>query len=341
MILILSTSRIESTTEDVSDWLESLGASFLRINGEDLDGLCDLCCRVEQGKAEFILKTQDGRVLDARDVSVVWWRRWQRFRRYQEVALLDAAHVEDHQLQRDLIKHLDFESKKLNAWFFSALGHASWLSHPDSSSPNKLSVLEQAAGAGLEIPATIVTSRKADVAALIARFGRIVTKPIGEADPLHIGGQSYAMYTAALEASDLAAVPERFRPSLFQEFLAKAYEIRVFYLAGDCYAMAIFSQGDDQTSLDFRRYNWKQPNRSVPYELKPSTVLAVQTLMQRLGLETGSVDLVHTVDGRDVFLEVNPVGQFGMVSVPCNYGLERKVAELLLQKDTESMANGG
>jgi hypothetical protein len=40
-------------------------------------------------------------------------------------------------------------------------------------------------------------------------------------------------------------------------------------------------------------------------------------------------------DGREVFLEVNPVGQFGMVSRPCNYQLERKVAELLLRKEDD------
>jgi hypothetical protein len=63
--------------------------------------------------------------------------------------------------------------------------------------------------------------------------------------------------------------------------------------------------------------------------------------MYHLRLETGSIDLIHTPDGRDVFLEVNPVGQFGMVSIPCNYGLERKVADLLMQKETVSKASRG
>jgi len=238
-------------------------------------------------------------------------------------------------LQYSLKRHLDFESRKLNQFFFSVFAGAAWLSSPDSSSPNKLLVLEKAARAGLEIPATIITTRKSDVAVFSENFKRIITKPIGEADPLVINGKSYGMYTAVLEDSDITALPDRFRASLFQEFLEKEYEIRVFYLAPDCYSMAIFSQDDEQTKTDFRRYNWKRPNRSVPYSLGPSTILAIQTLMTDLGLETGSIDLVHTLGGRDVFLEVNPVGQFGMVSVPCNYGLERKVAELLMLKESE------
>ena len=55
--------------------------------------------------------------------------------------------------------------------------------------------------------------------------------------------------------------------------------------------------------------------------------------MQGLELETGSLDLLVTPDGREVFLEVNPVGQLGMVSHPCNYQLERKIAQLLLRKE--------
>jgi hypothetical protein len=96
--------------------------------------------------------------------------------------------------------------------------------------------------------------------------------------------------------------------------------------------MAIFSQSDEQTSVDFRRYQYRRPNRTVPYQIQDALEFKLTTLMDRLGLETGSLDLVKTVDGRTVFLEVNPVGQFGMVSHPCNYHLERAVASALVRR---------
>jgi hypothetical protein len=34
-----------------------------------------------------------------------------------------------------------------------------------------------------------------------------------------------------------------------------------------------------------------------------------------------------------VFLEVNPTGQYGMVSDPCNYYLDKKIAEYLIDYD--------
>src|SRR4029077_20858467 len=111
------------------------------------------------------------------------------------------------------------------------------------------------------------------------------------------------------------------------------YELRVFYLAGECHAMAIFSQNDPETRADFRRYNRLRPNRMVPLRLSSETAARIRRLMDDLGLETGSLDLLQTPDGREVFLEINPVGQFGMVSAPCNYHLEKKVAELLIRKE--------
>ncbi|HEY0036114.1 MAG TPA: hypothetical protein VGB66_05465, partial [Longimicrobium sp.] len=57
---------------------------------------------------------------------------------------------------------------------------------------------------------------------------------------------------------------------------------------------------------------------------------------ESLEMRTGSIDLIRTRDGRHVFLEVNPAGQFGMVSHPCNYGLEKKVAEYLIRMDADA-----
>jgi hypothetical protein len=176
-----------------------------------------------------------------------------------------------------------------------------------------------------------VTTERDELRRFCAAHGTVVTKPIGEVELFVHGGRRHFMYTAELDLEAVERLPPRFAPSLFQERLEKSYELRVFYLDGDCWAMAIFSQLDRQTRTDFRNYNKLRPNRNVPYRLRPDTAVALSRLMRELELETGSIDLVRTPDRREVFLEVNPVGQFGMVSKPCNYGLERKLAEHLLR----------
>jgi hypothetical protein len=40
--------------------------------------------------------------------------------------------------------------------------------------------------------------------------------------------------------------------------------------------------------------------------------------------------MILTKDGRFVFLEANPIGQFGMTSKPCNFFLEREIALSLM-----------
>jgi len=100
--------------------------------------------------------------------------------------------------------------------------------------------------------------------------------------------------------------------------------------------MAIFSQKNNQTSIDFRKYDSQIPNRTIPYKLPVWVEKQLTSLFHKLGLNTGSVDLILTPNEEYVFLEINPVGQFGMVSYPCNYYLEKEVAKLLYEKWKET-----
>jgi glutathione synthase/RimK-type ligase-like ATP-grasp enzyme len=132
-----------------------------------------------------------------------------------------------------------------------------------------------------------------------------------------------------VDDQNIAKIPDLFAESLFQALIPKKYEIRSFFFQDKFYSMAIFSQNDDQTKVDFRNYNWKKPNRNVPFQLPAWLEDKLYKLMKLLGLHSGSFDLIFTPEGEYVFLEVNPVGQFGMVSIPCNYGLEKILAEYL------------
>ncbi|MBW8878002.1 MAG: grasp-with-spasm system ATP-grasp peptide maturase [Acidobacteria bacterium] len=331
MILVLSQSSHELTTEEVMDWLEDLGLPCLRLNGEDLDADSSWSARVPGGDFEITL---DGRTLKlaAGDIQAVWFRRWAHGRRDQPVELILDDSRERQEAQREISSHLDQEMARLSGYLFSQLHDAAWLSRPSITRLNKLEVLEEAARAGLEVPATLITTRKKHLEEFMRTHGGIITKSIGESRALHLGDYFHTMLTAEIGTDLIAQLPEDLFPSLFQEKLDKRYEIRAFYLAGELYSMAIFSQIDDQTRVDFRHYNNVKPNRVVPFKLPADIADRISRLMGALELETGSLDLVKTTDGRYVFLEVNPVGQFGMVSKPCNYHLEQRVAEILARK---------
>jgi ATP-GRASP peptide maturase of grasp-with-spasm system len=329
MILILSQSFAEPTTEEVVDWIQALGGRWMRVNGEDLD--CESRISVElSAKDELCLRWHDSDMPLA-EIRAVWFRRWIHARRHEQCDLVAGLSVTP-KLHYHLCSHLTQEASRFSDFFFHAFVDRPWISRPKKSVPNKLEVLQCAVRVGLDIPATLVTSRREELERFCATHGRVITKPIGDVAPLVYEGEMFLMYTALVEPEELAGLPEVFAPSLFQECLDKEYELRVFYLDGESHAMAIFSQGDPQTCVDFRRYNHRKPNRRVPYLLEEKIATSICKLMCGLGLETGSLDLIRTRDGRIVFLEVNPAGQFGMISKSCNYPLEREFAEHLIAR---------
>lgn len=68
----------------------------------------------------------------------------------------------------------------------------------------------------------------------------------------------------------------------------------------------------------------------VPYILPRAIELKINRFMKKMNLDTGSIDMIVTPELEYVFLEVNPVGQYDMVSVPCNYHLHSKIAKILI-----------
>ena len=100
-------------------------------------------------------------------------------------------------------------------------------------------------------------------------------------------------------------------------------------MAGDFYSMAIFSQNDEKTKLDYRNYNREKPNRNVPFQLPEKIETLARKFMEQSQLDTGSIDFIVDEKGEFIFLEVNPNGQFDWLSNNCNYYIEKKIAKYL------------
>lgn len=200
---------------------------------------------------------------------------------------------------------------------------------------SKLHNLFIAGKVGLNIPKTFVSSSTAELREFSLKQSTI-TKAICKGIGFSSDELSITSYTSRVNDMFFQEDPtsqHRF-PSLFQEELIKEYELRIFYIKGEFYSSAIFSQNDDQTRVDFRNYNLRRPNRCIPYKLPDEIQIKLQKLMEQLRMDTGSIDMVVTKDHDFVFLEVNPTGQFKQVSHPCNYYLEKKVASYLLKGNT-------
>lgn len=307
----------EQSTSTVIDWLHYFGASFIRLNG---DQILQEQCLMQTGSDEFVVSSER---ID--NINSVWYRRTAP----QNVEN-NIKGIKDEKLKSHVASHLLREKYATINSIYAHFEKKKWLSHPKTSNLNKFHTLNLASKVKLKIPATIITSSKNELRKFKNKHKSIIVKNVGDAESFHIDGSNYITYTSIVEQEFMENIQEEFFPMMFQERIYKEFEIRVFHLNGKNHSMAIFSQNDKQTEVDFRKYNNQKPNRTVPYQLPSDVDTKINRLLSELHLNTASVDLIKAIDGEYVFLEVNPVGQFGMVSVPCNYNLEREVAEYLI-----------
>lgn len=333
MILILSRST-EHSTDMVCDWLSTLGGRYLRINESDLRtmGIPFALRRREKG-IPTVSFGNEALSYSPDDINVVWYRKW-----YNPIDFEEFFDLTDNKVWAStLVNHMQKEELAIGDGFFDTLSGKHWLDSPsDVRRHRKQKQLDLAVKAGLLIPDSLITNSRKEAKLFLAEKGRIISKPLS--DILAFNEESYVYITFTREVTDelLSNSPEFFFPTLFQELIEKRADIRVFYLHGEIFAMAIFSQVDQRTSIDFRNYIHDKPNRTVPYRLPTQVTEAIRYLMKMLGLANGSIDLILTRKKEHIFLEVNPTGQFGMTSIPCNYQLEKKIAQYLMKYDKQN-----
>lgn len=324
VICIFSTTR-DHTTTDVMRWLSYFGITdVLRITSDDLAGYNQVI-ELDVGTGTISFR-YNNKLVHLSDIKAVWYRKGSNWLCNQ---FLDVGFEEHPPLATYLRKKIAGEELTLSEYVHSLIeSSAPTLGSPSRSTLNKLLVLRAASEVGLLVPPFHISNSKASLEAAIADKP-CITKAITDGLRLFdavLDNTGYFSYTEALPASALDQLPSRLSPSFVQEQVIKRFDARVFFLEGRSYAMAIFSQRDEKTRVDFRQYNYETPNRCVPLKLNQDIEEKIAALFARLGLNTGSVDFVVDQQGQFFFLEINPVGQFAMTSGPCNYFLERQVA---------------
>ena len=199
---------------------------------------------------------------------------------------------------------------------------------------NKLEMLNIAKQLGILIPDVLITGNSVDLINFVNEHGKVITKPINN-PYINFKYQDFIIksltHSKLLTINDIPNGEFEFMPSFFQKYIEKKFEIRSYYLDGVFKSMAIFSQQNERTKIDFRNYDIEKPNRCVPYKLPNWLEKKLHKLMLKLKLNSGSFDIIYTPECKYVFLEVNSIGQFQWVSLNCNYYIEKLIAEKLIK----------
>jgi len=124
----------------------------------------------------------------------------------------------------------------------------------------------------------------------------------------------------------------------FQERLTKAVELRVTVVGERVMAAAIDSQALPRAREDWRREGAALVGAWRPYTLSEPLQAQVLRLMDALGLNYGAFDFVVTPEGRHVFLEVNPSGEFMWLMTHPGLPVDEALADVLCGRAARRLA---
>jgi glutathione synthase/RimK-type ligase-like ATP-grasp enzyme len=146
---------------------------------------------------------------------------------------------------------------------------------------------------------------------------------VGETD------DSKIIFTSALDENHLNSLYRmKGYPTYFQECLHKESDIRVTVVGEKVFAAKIYSQALDETKIDWRKGDSIKLNYSV-YQLPDRIRELCLSLLNQLHLNFGAIDFVETQDGRLVFLEINPNGQWGWIEKRLDLPISDEIIRLL------------
>ncbi|MEP6955079.1 MAG: MvdC/MvdD family ATP grasp protein [Solirubrobacteraceae bacterium] len=321
-VLILAQHHDEHAAAVAAE-LEQLGGHAEVVDTSHFPDRARLVARFESceecRKRLFLLELERGRI-DLADVGAAWWRRPHPPAASARLTRPDHqvfAVNETHEALRGLWHALD----------------VFWINDPgrDEVAHRKLLQLRVAQDVGLEIPSTLVTNDVAAARSYVdARAYRdVICKAFSATE------QQWRE-TRLVGEPELAALENvRYAPVIFQEYVPAEVDLRVTVVGQELFTGAIYSQ-ESEYPVDFRM---DMGNTRVEADELPAEVAEqLLELMARLGIVYGAIDLRRTPDGRHVFLEVNPAGQWLFVEQATGQPIARALAQELLAHDRAAVA---
>ncbi len=256
-----------------------------------------------------VLKDRDRGAFDLFECKTIWTRRTQ---------LRQKLNVENRKdYEADLINNDCREA--LTGMILSAK-HADCVNDILASrrAENKLLQLAIAEQAGMLVPRTLLTQSSRAVSEFFnLEDGKIILKSVS-------GTRLAPTVTQLVDQRHLAAIESiRISPTLYQEYIPGDLHLRV-----NVFGERAFCFGWKTSEVD-ARVDFSQPPELV--ELDAKTDGHIKKVLAAFGLKMGIFDLKVRHDGRIVFLEVNPQGQFLFLEGMTGFPLMRSFCEFLAE----------
>lgn len=313
-ILVLSNAQ-DATANAVSEALTRRGARFERIDVGDFPSVMTLNARHDGAKWTSSITYSDSGELQLSALRAVYYRRPTRFR--MPAGLSDG----DETFAR--------AEARLGFGGILATIEAQWVNNPFkvAIAEYKPLQLQVAAFSGLAVPRTLVTNDYATLQAFSDEVrGKVICKAFSSL-VLNEHGVAQAIYTSPVDIATIDPAQLRVTTHLFQEWVPKAFEVRVTMIGSIAFAAAIHARSGMAT------VDWRSDYSSLDYSIvepPPAIMAGMKGYLDALGLNFGAFDFVVKPDGTWIMLECNPAGQWLWLEETIGLSIADGIAEFLM-----------
>ncbi len=319
-VLIITRSDDNESVSMVARAVERRGGRAIRFDTDRYPTEVRLTALYGKEGDERLLLTNDEGEFDLREVTAVWHRRLNfgaRLPASLDRQLRQASLGETRAAAQGMLA-------SLRAFRVDEVQHI-------RRAENKQLQLQVARELGLAIPRTLTTNDPTAVRAFAASCeGRVVTKMLSSF-AVYEGGQELVVFTNRVKPEDLADLSGlSLCPVTFQEMIPKALELRVTVVGERVMSASIDSQASERALHDWRRDGLRMIQDWRPYDLPREVEEKLLRLMDYFVLNYGAIDIIVTPDGRHVFLEINPVGEFFWLERHPGLPVSDAIADVLL-----------
>ncbi len=319
-VLLVTHSDDNASVDAVRSAVEARGERTWRLDTDLLPTGVRFSVSAGENTPASAFEGPEG-ALPLSEVTAVWWRRTATAQRLPTDM--------DHQIRAACVE----ESSRSLRGMVAASG--AFTLDPFTvirRAENKPLQLEVARAAGLDVPRTLTTNDPAAVRRFAASCpGGMVAKMMSSFAIRDDAGREQVVFTNPVAESDLDDLDSlELCPMTFQERVEKSVELRVTVVGDRVMAAAVDSQRLDRAKGDWRREGVALLRAWQPYALPADVAAGLLRYMERFELNYGAADFIVTPEGRHVFLEVNPAGEWFWLQESPGLPIAEALADVLV-----------
>ena len=324
MILVI-TNKEDVHPTPVIEILNKRNIPVFRLNTESLLTDYDFCWWNDCNTHRFyITNRQTGLRLDEVNLTTVWDRRPEK---PSELPINGTKAINKHNLE-EAVGFLRF----LRSYIANkpSIGSIKF----DGLASSKMEQIRIALHVGLNVPNTCFSNCQENIITMAKQFDELVLKPIDSNGVWNEEEeQEYVFYTQKVSSEAIMSAPkEAFTQtvSFVQNYIPKAFELRVTVVAGKVFCCKIESQhlADDCGKIDWRQGDDKGLKYS-PFTLPDDISQKCLQFLRLMKLNFGAFDFIVTSSGEYVFLECNPNGQWLWIELETGMKISEAIAAAL------------